>query len=60
MDLEERCGVADLAMSAYGLTREELPGLAAAARKSAPLLFFGDPEPLGEEEAAAILLESYR
>ena len=60
MDLEERCGVADLAMSAYGLTREELPGLAAAARKSAPLLFFGDPEPLGEEEAAAILLESYQ
>ena len=58
--LMERCGVADLRMSDYGITAEELPVLAAEARQTAPLLFFNDPAPLTEEEAAAILRTAYR
>ena len=58
--LMERCGVADLRMSDYGITAEELPALAAEARRTAPLLFFNDPAPLTEAETTAILRAAYR
>lgn len=54
------CGVADLRMSDYGITPEELPALAAEARQTAPILFFNDPVPLTEEETSAILRAAYR
>lgn len=58
--LMERCGVANLRMSDYGITAEELPALAAEARQIAPILFFNDPAPLTAEETTAILCAAYR
>lgn len=59
-ELEIACGVADLRMSDYGITREDLPKLAARARSAGALLFEQDPVALTFEDTVAILEEAWR
>lgn len=58
--LEEACGVADLKMSDFGITEEELPTLVKDARYTMAGLYDADPVPLSDEEVLAIYKASYR
>jgi len=58
--LQEACGVADLRMSEYGITREELPAIARGARETMGGLFAVDPAPLSDADVLAILQASHR
>lgn len=58
--LQQECGVADLKMSEYGFTPEELPGIAQNARETMGGLFFADPCELTQDDCVAILQKSYR
>lgn len=59
-DLQERCGVADLRMSDYGIQPSEFMTLAQNARSTMGGLFACDRVPLSDEECAAIFEKSYR
>lgn len=59
-ELQAACGVADLKMSDYGITAEELPALAHNAFTAMGRLFEADPVPMTEENAVAIYRESLR
>lgn len=58
--LQQECGVADLKMSDYGFTPEELPGIAQNARETMGGPFFADPCELTQDDCVAILQKSYR
>lgn len=58
--LQEDCGVADLKMSDYGITREELPTLAENAKATMGALFQFDRSPLSNEDCVAIYEASYK
>lgn len=59
-DLQERCGVAELKMSDYGIELGECMTLARNARATMGGLFACDRVPLSDEECAAIYEKSYR
>lgn len=58
--LQEECGVADLKMSDYGITREEIPTLAHNARETMGRLFDSNPCEMTNEDCIAIFERSYR
>jgi len=58
--LQAACGVADLKLSDYGVTRAELPTIAANARETMGDLYALDPVPLSDAQALAILEKAYR
>ena len=58
--LMEACHVADLAMSEWGIAREELADIAHNAITTNDALFAHDPVALTEADVAAILEASYR
>ena len=58
--LQKACHVADLSMSDYGITEEELPAILANARDTMGFLFDLDPVPLSDADALAILQKAYR
>jgi alcohol dehydrogenase len=60
LKLQEACGVHDLKMSDFGITREELPRLARIARQTMGFLYSLDPVPLSDAEAEAILQASFK
>ena len=59
-DLQEKCNVADLKMSDYGIRPDEFMTLAQNARATMGGLFEADRVPLSDEECAAIFEKSYR
>lgn len=59
-DLQEKCGVAGLKMSDYGITRDELPKLVANARATMGGLFTLDRVKLRDADVLAIYEEAYR
>lgn len=58
--LQEDCGVADLKMNDYGITREELPTLARNARETMGGLFAANPCEMTHEDCVAIFQRAYR
>ena len=58
--LMEACHVADLAMSEWGITVEELPAIAHNALTTNGVLFSHDPVTLTEPDVVEILKNSYR
>jgi alcohol dehydrogenase len=59
-DLEAACGVAQLKMSDYGITRAEIPQLAKNARATMGGLYRADPIPLSDEDVIKIYEAAYR
>lgn len=59
-ELEAACGVSDLKMSDYGLTRADIPALAEKARSAGSILFEHDPVALTFEDTVSILEASFR
>lgn len=59
-DLQVACGVDNLRMSDYGVTREEIPALAEKARSAGGMLFEQDPVALTFEDTVAIFEAAYR
>ncbi len=60
VDLQQRCGVADLKMSDYGITPDEFPAMATNALTAMGRLIVKDRQPLNHADIVAILQESYR
>lgn len=60
VELQEACGVADLKMSEYGITRDELNEMAENARETMGRLFLADPVPMNHEDCVDIYRKSYR
>jgi alcohol dehydrogenase len=58
-DMQRQCGVADLKMSDYGVTREEIPMLAKSAHATMGGLFAVDRYPLTPEITASIMEGAY-
>ena len=58
--LMQACGMTELAMSEWGITRDELPAIAANALETNDALFGHDPAPLGVDDVTAILEKSFR
>ncbi|MDL2236238.1 iron-containing alcohol dehydrogenase [Christensenellaceae bacterium OttesenSCG-928-K19] len=58
--LQKACGVDNLKMSDYGITKEELPALAKAARDTMGGLFDLDPTTITQEDVVRIYEESYK
>ncbi|MDP4107407.1 MAG: iron-containing alcohol dehydrogenase [Bacillota bacterium] len=58
--LQEACGVADLKMSNYGITCEELDTMAVNAHDTMGGLFSVDPFPMTHEDCVSIYEKSYR
>lgn len=59
-DLQVACGVDNLRMSDFGVTREEIPALAEKARSAGAALFEQDPVALTFEDTVAIFEAAYR
>ena len=59
-DLQIACGVADLKMSDYGITRDDIPKLAAKARSVGAALFEQDAVALTFEDTVSILDSAWR
>lgn len=59
-DLQEKCGVPDLKMSAYGIAPEEFPTMVKNARETMGFLFARDRAPLEEEHCHRIYTQSFR
>jgi alcohol dehydrogenase len=59
-ELQRSCGVADLKMSDYGITKEELPRIAMQAKITNPFLFNADPATLTDEDVIGILEDAWR
>lgn len=60
VNLQEACGVRDIKMSDYGITREELPKLAENARSTMGGLFDMDRYTLSLQETVAIMDKAYK
>lgn len=60
VELQEKCGVADLKMSDHGISPDEFPKMAANAKSAMAFLFEGDRMDLSEEDCVAILNAAYR
>lgn len=60
VELQKACGVYELKMSDYGITREELPLFVKDARETTKPLFDADLFPLSDEDCLAIYEEAYR
>lgn len=60
VELQEKCGVADLKMSDYGFAPDEANTLARNARETMGGLFLANPCPMSDEECAGIFEKSYR
>ena len=60
LELQEKCGVAYLKMSDYGIKPDEFPTLARNARETMGGLFALDRVPLSEEDCIAIYEKAYR
>ena len=58
--LQEACGVADLKMSDYGISKDDCMTLAKNARETMGVLFMCDPAETTGEEIAGIYERSYR
>lgn len=58
--LQEDCGVANLKMSDYGITRDELDTLARNARETMGGLFAANPCEMTHDDCVAILEKSYQ
>lgn len=58
--LQKECGVDNLKMSDYGVSPEEFPTLAKAARDTMGGLFFCDPEKLTDEDVIGIYQKSFK
>lgn len=58
--LQQECGVDNLKMSDYGITKESLPGIAKNARATMGGLYGFDPTPMSDADALSILEASYR
>lgn len=58
--LQKACGVDDLKMSDYGITKEESMTLAVNARETMGGLFLANPCEMSDEECAAIFEKAYR
>lgn len=59
-ELQAKCGVSELKMSDYGITREEFPEIAKNARATMGHLFRVDPCVITDEEVVAMLEKGYR
>lgn len=59
-NLQKACGVADLKMSDYGISRDECMTLAINARVTMGGLFLANPCPMSDQECASIFEKSYR
>lgn len=59
-NLQKACGVADLKMSDYGISRDECMTLAINARVTMGGLFLANPCPMSDQECANIFEKSYR
>lgn len=60
VELQKACGVAELKMSDYGITKEELPTLAKNAFDTMGALFEEDPMPMSLQNCITIYEASYR
>ena len=60
VELQKACGVDNLKMSEWGLTKEQIPDYARCARETMGGLFEVDPAPLSDEDIIRISEESYR
>lgn len=60
VDLQKRCGVADLKMSDYGITPDEFEKMAQNAKDTMERLFVNDRIKLSNEDCVAIYKASYR
>ena len=60
VELQKACGVDNLKMSEWGLTKAQIPDYARCARETMGGLFAVDPAPLSDEDIIRILEESYR
>lgn len=58
--LQKACGVDDLKMSDYGITKEEFMTLAVNARETMGGLFLANPCEMSDEECAGIFEKSYK
>jgi len=58
--LQEDCGVSDLKMSDYGITRDELPQLAKNARETMGGLFAANPCEMTHEDCVTIFEQAYQ
>lgn len=58
--LMQACGMAELAMSEWGITHDELPAIAANALETNDALFGHDPAPLSVDDVTAILEASFK
>lgn len=58
--LQEDCGVADLKMSDYGITADELDKMATNARETMGGLFAANPCEMTHEDCVEVLRKSYR
>ncbi|MDD7792835.1 iron-containing alcohol dehydrogenase [Clostridium sp. 'White wine YQ'] len=58
--LQEECGVRELKMSSYNITKEEIPSLALNARETMGGLFELDPYKLSIDETIEIMLKAYK
>lgn len=59
-NLQKACGVADLKMSDYGISKDECMTLAINARVTMGGLFLANPCPMSDQECANIFEKSYR
>lgn len=60
VQLQRNCGVGNLRMSNYGVSRDEIPKLAENARETMGGLFTLDPYSLSMEETIEIMTKAYR
>lgn len=60
LKLQRECGVDNLKMSDYGITKEEIPALANNARETMGGLFRLDPYKLSLEETIEIMTKAYK
>lgn len=59
-ELQEKCGVANLKMSDYGISPDEFHKMAHNAKTAMAGLFMADRMPMSEEDCVAIYQASYR
>lgn len=60
LDLQQKCGVHDLKMSDYGITKDEIPELAKKARDTMGGLFDVDPRETTLEETTQLMANAFK
>ena len=60
VDLQKACGVDELKMSDYGITKEDMAKCAANARHTMGGLFELDPYALSLDETTQIMMDAYK